>query len=361
MTIYLMRRSHMRHYLSCQPFYHAFLLLLILVTALQGTAQQNKKELAMTQATVWKDTEGAAINAHGAGMLYHDGIYYLFGEIKKGKTWLVPGQSWEAYRVNAGGVSCYTSKDLVNWQYKGVALAPNTTDSLHDLHTSKVIERPKVIYNKRTGKFVMWMHIDKEDYSYAHAGVAVSDRPEGPYQFIESMRPNGNMSRDMTLFKDDDEKAYLIYASENNLTMHVCRLSDDYLKPTSSDKRILVNENREAPALFKQGGTYYLITSACTGWSPNKALYAIANAPMGDWKQSGNPCTGPNADSTSGAQSTFVLPVSGKKDTYIFMADQWNKTDLENSRYIWLPLQVTNGKPIIKWTREFVSPLIEHR
>ena len=44
--------------------------------------------------------------------LYYRGMYYLFGEVKKGKTWLVPGQQWEDYRVPAGGVSCYSSSDL---------------------------------------------------------------------------------------------------------------------------------------------------------------------------------------------------------------------------------------------------------
>jgi hypothetical protein len=76
----------------------------------------------------------------------------LFGEIKKGKTWLVPGQSWECYRVPAGGISCYSSKDLSTWKYEGVALAPVIGDPLNDIDTSKVIERPKVIYNKTTKK-----------------------------------------------------------------------------------------------------------------------------------------------------------------------------------------------------------------
>lgn len=310
----------------------------------------------MEQAAIWKDTDGNPINAHGAGVLYHDGVYYLFGEIKKGRTWLVPGQSWEAYRVPAGGVSCYASKDLVHWQYKGVALSA-VTDSTHDLDTSRVIERPKVVYNKRTGQFVMWMHLDKNDYSYAHAGVAVSDRPEGPYRFIESMRPNGNHSRDMTLYKDDDEKAYLVFSSESNQTMHVSRLSDDYLKPTPAVKRILIGQKREAPALFKHQNKYYLITSGTTGWSPNPATYAVADSMMGDWKELGNPCTGPDADSTFHAQGTFVLPVAGKPNTYIFMADRWNKTNLPDSRYVWLPLYVRSGKVEIPWVPQFASPL----
>jgi hypothetical protein len=296
----------------------------------------------------WKDSNGNFINAHGAGVLCHNGIYYLFGEIKKGKTWLVPGQNWEDYRVPAGGVSCYSSIDLKHWRYEGIALTPVSGNSASDIDTSKVIERPKVIYNNKTHEFVMWMHIDAKDYSYAHAGVAVSNSPAGPYKYLHSVRPNGQMSRDMTLFKDDNGKAYLIYSSENNKTMQVCLLSDDYLAPTKTYSRILIERNREAPAIFKNNGKYYLITSACTGWSPNAANYSVADKPLGPWKEYGNPCKGPGAEKTFEAQSTFVLPVNGLKRYYIFMADRWNKTDLEKSTYLWLPLTIENGKVEIK-------------
>jgi hypothetical protein len=145
-----------------------------------------------------KDNTGHLINAHGAGIFYYGGVYYLFGEIKKGKTWLVPGQQWEDYRVPAGGVSCYSSFDLKTWQYEGLALAPVKGDTTNDLDTDRVIERPKVIYNADTKKFVMWMHVDRKDYSYSQAGVAVSDRPEGPYRYVYSVKPNDQMARDMT-------------------------------------------------------------------------------------------------------------------------------------------------------------------
>lgn len=287
------------------------------------------------------DTDKNPVNAHGAGVLYHNGTYFLFGEIKKGKTWLVAGQSWEDYRVPAGGISCYSSKDLKHWRYEGVALAPVKGQPGNDLDTGRVIERPKVIYNSKSREFVMWMHIDKKDYSYSQSGVAVSDKPMGPYRYIHSVKPNGQMSRDMTLFQDDDGKAYLIYSSESNNTMQVCLLSRDYLSPTKTYSRILVGRRREAPALFKSKGKYYLITSSCTGWSPNAATYAIAGNPLGPYKEFGNPCKGTGAETTYGAQSTYVLPVNGR---YIFMADRWNKSDLEKSNYIWLPLTVNNGK-----------------
>lgn len=288
-------------------------------------------------------------------MLEHNGTYYWFGEIRKGTTWRVPYVTdWEDYRVNAGGVSCYSSGDLLNWKYEGVALAPNNIDSLHDLHFSKVIERPKVVYNKKTGKFVMWMHVDAEDYSYSHAGVAVSDHPAGPFTYLGSVKPNGAMSRDMTVFQDTDGKAYLVFTSENNATIHVCLLSDDYLSPSQQCTRILEGAGREAPAMFKYNGKYYLVTSACTGWSPNAATWAVGKSPFGPFKQNDNPCTGKFFETTFQSQSTYILPVPGKKDQFIFTADRWNKTNLENSRYIWLPLTMKDGRPNIRWTDNWI-------
>ncbi len=299
---------------------------------------------------IWADDQGRPINAHGGGILYYQNTYYWFGEVKKGKTTRAAEvTSWEDYRVSAGGVSCYSSHDLTHWKYLGMALLPTTKDSSGDLDTSRVIERPKVIYNERTGQFVMWMHIDKYDYSFARAGVAVSNRPQGPYHYLGSVRPNGQMSRDMTLFQDDDGSAFLIYSSEDNQTMQACLLSDDYLKPTATFGRILVDANREAPAMFKFNHKYYLITSLCTGWDPNRALVASADSLLGPWTMDGDPCTGPDADSTYHAQSTFVIPVEGKENDFIFMADRWNKTDLQHSTYVWLPLHFEKGSPVITW------------
>jgi hypothetical protein len=105
--------------------------------------------------------------------------------------------------------------------------------------------------------------------------------------------------------------------------------------------------------MFKHEGKYFLITSACTGWSPNPANWSTADSPLGDWKQNDNPCTGKNTETTFISQSTYVLHIAGKKDNFLFMADRWNKTNLEDSRYIWLPLTMKNGKPMIEWKDEW--------
>ena len=318
------------------------IIIMLVTQALCAVCQSNENY-------TFTDTDGKHINAHGGGMLYHKGTYYWYGEIKKGKSFNSPSGS---RRVDAGGVSCYSSKDLKTWKNEGIALSPNTTDKSHDLHISKVIERPKVIYNKKTKKFVMWMHIDSDDYGYARSGVAVSDKATGPFIYIESVRPNGNVARDMTIFQDDDGKAYHFYSSEDNKTMHIALLSNDYLKHTTLEKRIFIDACREAPAVFKYKKKYYVVTSGLTGWYPNEANYGVADNIMGEWVNYGNPCLGKDAHITYYGQSTYVIPVNAKKNKFIFMADKWNEHDLESSTYIWKPLYVTPDHKVVIGSNE---------
>ena len=142
-------------------------------------SMQAQKNTAFIPGQVWNDTDGNPINAHGGGLLYHNGTYYWYGEFKKGKTILPDWATWECYRTDVTGVGCYSSKDLLNWKFEGIVLSAVKDDPNHDLHPSKVLERPKVIFNKKTGKFVMWAHVESADYSKACAGVAVADTAFG--------------------------------------------------------------------------------------------------------------------------------------------------------------------------------------
>lgn len=307
----------------------------------------------ITNGEVWLDTDGNPINAHGAGMLYHNGRYYLYGEYKKGETILPDWATWECYRTDVTGIGCYSSPDMVNWTFEGIVLPAEPDDSSSDLNPANVLERPKVVYNPKTGKFVMWMHVDSADYGKAAAGVAVADKPTGPFRYLGSFRPNNSMSRDQTIFVDDDGRAYQFSSSENNQTLHINELTDDYLRPTGRFTRNFIGDAREAPAVFKHDGKYYMLSSGCTGWDPNHAEIAVADSIMGQWTTIGDPCTGPDADKTFYAQSTYVQPVHGKKDLYVAMFDRWNKLDLEDSRYVWLPIDFSDGKVTIPWKEKW--------
>ncbi|MEI8372875.1 MAG: glycoside hydrolase family 43 protein [Planctomycetota bacterium] len=308
---------------------------------------------------VWLDTDGKPIQAHGGGILLRDGVYYWYGEDK------THGDR------NRTGIACYSSKNLYRWKREGVVLPKEAMPP--QFRDDGVVERPKVLYNAKTSKFVMWMHLDDSAYRVASAGVATSDQPTGPFVFRKQFRPIrddfnykpgspdrqkelGGTFRDMNLFLDDDGSAYVFYASEGNGTLYIVRLDEDFLgpqTPTVQNKtwaRILVRQSREAPAPLKYNGRYYLITSDCSGWSPNAASYAVAQTILGPWQTKGNPCVGPGTNTTFRSQSTFVLPVANKPNSFIFLADRWNSRKLEDSRYVWLPLTVKDdGTFALKW------------
>ncbi|KAL8541292.1 hypothetical protein ACS0TY_002516 [Phlomoides rotata] len=308
---------------------------------------------------VWLDTDGNPIQAHGGGILfdYKSETYFWYGEYKDGPTYhaLEKGTA----RVDVIGVSCYSSTNLWAWKYQGIALPAEERDENHDLYKRKVVERPKVVYNEKTGKYVMWMHIDDSTYNKASAGVAVSDYPIGPFRYLYSIRPNGFDSRDMTVYKDDDGTAYLIYSSVRNKEMHITPLSHDYLDVTEKMEKALIGQYRESPAVFKHKGTYYMVTSGCSGWAPNEGLVHESESIFGPWETIGNPCVGANKAfraATFFSQGTFVIPMPGADPgSFIFMGDRWNPEDLRDSRYVWLPLTVRawkerfNGLPL--WSR----------
>lgn len=341
---------------------------------------------------LWLDDSGRHINAHGGGIINYKGTYYWFGEHKADTT--------SSAMV---GVTCYSSKNLLDWKNCGVALSVSD-DPNSDIVRGCILERPKVVYNAKTRKFVMWFHLELKghDYSAARYGVAISDKVEGPYRYLRSGRVNpgryplnyskadsaavcsqynelmslkwwtpawndaivkglfmkrdmesGQMARDQTVYIDDDGKAYHIYSSEDNMTLQIAELSDDYTGHTGRYVRVAASKMNEAPAIFKKDGTYWMITSGCTGWAPNEARMFTAKNIMGPWTQLPNPCTGPESATTFGGQGTFVFKVKGKKDQFIFMADVWRPNHPSDARYIWLPIDFKNGIPVIQWRDEW--------
>ena len=339
---------------------------------------QQKKPKTIRSGELWRDESGRHINAHGGGIMKYGDTYYWFGEHKDENT-----------SDAMVGVMCYASKDLVNWRNCGVALSVTEPPANQpgmmpfrgrntgsDIERGCILERPKVIYNPLTKKFCMWFHLELKGRGYdaARYGVAVADRPEGPYKFLYSQRADaatwpiegnaatdtsadilkrdygeGQMSRDMTLYVDDDGKAYHIFSSEENMTLHIAELTGDYLHHTGRYTRVAPGGQNEAPAIFKHNGTYWMITSGCTGWAPNEARMFSAPSIWGPWTQHANPCRGPKAELTFGGQSTFILPVGNQ---YIFMADLWRPEHPIDARYIWLPIEFEEGKPVVRWRDE---------
>jgi hypothetical protein len=204
-----------------------------------------------------------------------------------------------------------------------------------------VLERPKVFFNRKTKKYVMYFHLDNSNYRVAMVGIAVSDKPAGNFIYVKSFRPLGYESRDIGQFIDDDGSAYLIFESRPSKGFYIASLSVDYM---TVDKEIsFIKAPLEGGAIVNYKGLYYAIGSALTGWRPNPNKFATARTLAGPWSEFID--IAPAGTNTYGSQSTMLIKVAGKKDTtVIFLADKWKPATQWDSRYIWMPAQIGEGK-----------------
>ncbi len=120
-------------------------------------------------------------------------------------------------------MNAYASKDLRSWEFKNAIITRSTSSEL--AASGRIIERPKVIHNDTTNQYVMWLHWDGNSYADAEAGVFTSATVDGNYTLRSHFRPNSNMSRDDTLFKDDDGKAYFVSAANENADLMLYELT----------------------------------------------------------------------------------------------------------------------------------------
>ncbi|MCX5394431.1 RICIN domain-containing protein [Streptomyces sp. NBC_00094] len=294
--------------------------LLLSLLAAVGTAYAAPVTIA--NGTQFTAPDGSPVHAHGGGVVKVGEYYYWFGENRNADN---------TFRY----VSAYRSTDLKTWEFRNHVLTEASDPELDWAN----IERPKVVYNNATGQFVMWMHKENgSDYGEARAAVAVSSTVDGDYTWRGSFRPLGHMSRDITTFVDTDGTGYMISAANENADLHVYRLTADYTGIESQVQKLWSGQWREAPAMFKRNGVYFLLTSGATGWSPNQQKYATASSITGSWtdlKDVGD-------STTYRSQTAYVLPVQGTKGTsFLYMGDRWGNSMggmVNDSQYVWLPL-----------------------
>lgn len=299
----------------------------LLAIGVCGAACESPQDGTISPGTVWYDTDGHRIQAHGGGMLVEDSTYYWFGTTDK------------LYLGLSEGINLYKSQDLQHWTF--VSLVFRNTSIVSHTPGPYRIERPKVIFNEATQKYVMWFHLDTAPFTLRSVGVATSDTIDGEYTFVSGFMPDGLASYDMTLFKDDDGSAYLCRSVENQYA-GISQLTADYLNTTGI---ISKGPRVEGQAIFKLDGAYYLLGSHLTGWAANPAVLSRSKKPTlhdTDWDILGNPSGSPT---TFDSQSTYVLPYTHPDGRLllIYQGDRWNDHGpggLPNATYIWLPFQV---------------------
>lgn len=279
---------------------------------------------------VWLDTEGKRIQAHGGSVMYIDGTYYWYGENKE-KT---DGKSdlWH------WGVRCYTSRDLYNWEDQGLIIPPEPENPESSLHPSSCMDRPHIIYNKQTKKYVCWLKIMNKDGTQTET-VLTADSILGPYEKVrEGLRPLGMSAGDFDLAVAPDGKAYYYFERVHSET--ICAdLTEDYTDVTgyysTHFPRPYPPHVREATAHFVRNYKHYLITSGTTGYLPNPSEVAIGDSWHGPYTVLGDPHVNDPSKTSFHSQISSVFKVPNKKDLYITVADRWlpEKMDLRYEDY----------------------------
>ena len=304
----------------------------------------------MKNGTCWPDDAGRPIQAHGGMIARFGDTWYWYGENKSGET---THSDAVGTRIDVVGVSCYSSPDLVSWHYEGLALPARPDLPGHPLHPSMVVERPKVLYCEKAGKYVMWFHSDTPDYVSARAGCAVSDTPQGPFDFLFAVQPNRRDCRDISAFRDPvSGRAFVIHSGDWNRTLYFSELNDEYTGFTGNCFAQLPEQTREGAAVCYRDGLYYCVTSGCTCWNPNPTLYATTRFLTTPMVLVDNPCEGPGYRTTFDGQSTYIFEADG---TFWLMLDHWKPQNLSQSGYSILPIDFSGGRMTVRWQPEFTG------
>jgi hypothetical protein len=330
----------------------------------------------------WLDSSGAPISIHGGSVIQTGDEFFWYGENKERTTGKDDIWHW--------GVRCYSSRDLYSWEDRGLIIPPVLDNRASPLHPSRMMDRPHIIFNARTGKYVCWIKVMGE--AAQTRTVLVADALLGPYVVLRTDQlPLGMSAGDFDLVVDPvTQRATMVFERVHS-DMICADLTDDYTDfnghYTTHFPRPGVPSVREAPAHFSRHGKHYLLTSGTTHYFPNPSEAAVAES-----------IHATDATRTSfNSQISSVFKHPGKRDLYIAVADRWMDLDgadfesgalsgrvwsifekafaspkqeltaeekqlahalfaamnTSKSGHVWLPLRFDGDRPYISWRSEW--------
>ena len=296
---------------------------------------------AFHNGDVLLDTDGNVVMAHQPhiyGPL--NGTFYLYGAEQVG-----------ASRGKAGVIRVYTSTDVYNWQYQGVAF---------DCSCSHASRASVLGFNNASGRWVMWM---KGNATNATLLVATATSPLGPFASAGGCNPSASTTAgDSHAYLDPTTgAAYMVYSQQIHTAIMVVPLNAAWTAP-EGEPHVAVAGHLEAPLPFyapaaAAADRFLIWCSHTTGWAPNPAelLAGTSMAAGGGWRGVGNPSGSKN---TYGSQGSHVLPLAVVNGTqrFLYMADRYEPfiSGPEGSRYIFLPLEVrSDGKASLIWRQSW--------
>lgn len=274
--------------------------------------------VTIQNGNLWRDDRGQTVQAHAPGFVRVGDIWYMCGEDRS--------NSWNP------DVNLYSSIDLVHWKFEKKIIQNGVTSP--SLGSSRFIERPKLLYNARTGKYLVWCHWEQSNYGASEAACFECDSVNGAYQMIWSGRPLSIKSRDCNVFQDNDGTAWFISTIDENQHLGLFKFSDDYHKAVSWTQ-LFTGQRREAPAIVRVGDRYFMFNSACSGWDPNQCKMSHSTDITSGWTSLTNVGNGIAYDT----QAAAIIEIKGTKaTTYLYVGDRWQDPDLPNTKTIIFPI-----------------------
>lgn len=358
------------------------------LTAEAAECVKEEVRTAVYPGRVWRDNAGFRIQAHGGALFYEDGICYWYGENKDRTDGKCSVWTW--------GIRVYASKDLYNWEDKGLIIRPDLENRDSGLYPECHADRPHIVKCGKTGKYVCWIKQSGEEACFL---ILQSEAFLGPYAVVkENYRPFGMKVGDFDMAVEG-EKCYLFMDADHTGIVGM-ELSADFLaaerKVSASYEGLHAPFCREAPAVFTRNGKRYMLTSGMSGYIPNKSDSAVSDSWEEPFASLGNPHVNDVTNASFNSQISQVFRVPWKKELYIAVADRWvpdypvdakradiigrsiaahyepqkysvtreeqqevmNSPMLESANtsaadYVWLPLRFDGDRVLIDWKGEW--------
>jgi hypothetical protein len=249
---------------------------------------------------------------------------------------------WYGCDAKMTNQTCYSSKDLLHWKNEGNMLT-----------ASSGTNRMDVLYNEKTKKYVMVLKWETPGSEWCNRGIATSNSPTGPYTKLFDSLVYGENTGDMSVFQDDDGKAYYCFEQwigENNMNQQLSLMTPDYIGLEKSIQK-WNSGDREAELIMKNHGKYYYMTSLMAGIDPSATKYWTAPAITGPWTTNLVSMITPNdpGNKSWDTQCDFVYPFKGTEDTLqMYCGDRWKRlSTARNGDYVWLPITFNSKDEVV--------------
>ncbi|MFN3674385.1 MAG: family 43 glycosylhydrolase [Sphingomonas pseudosanguinis] len=231
-----------------------------------------------------------------------------------------PGGSWEADRFGA-----FSSRDLKTWRPRGELIRRDQIGWIKDDGArDHFLWAPGVA--TRGGKYYLYYSVGPQNPTPSRIGVAVADRPEGPYR--DSGHPlitggDGFEAIDPMVFTDPrSDRSYLYAGGSAGARLRVWELQPDMVTIAREVRVDQPPHFTEGAFLHERNGVYYLSYSHGRWNGPDYSVpYATAPSPTGPWRYRGAILTSDARHQGPGHHS-FVRMPDGK---WLIVYHRWDR------------------------------------